>query len=78
MVREESRPAASRRVPAVYLVPFHRAELSLAGPLLRPADHRPRPAAALPDVDWDRALDWLRSGPAPSSPPSRRTPSGWR
>ncbi|KUL34152.1 helicase [Streptomyces sp. NRRL F-4489] len=46
-------------VTAVYLVPFHRAELSLAGRLTRllrtPEDRMP----AFQDVDWDKALAWL-------------------
>ncbi|WP_405085303.1 ATP-dependent RecD-like DNA helicase [Microbispora sp. NBC_01389] len=47
-------------VPAVYLVPFHRAELSLAGTLrglLASSHDRLR---AFADVDWPAALDWLR------------------
>jgi exodeoxyribonuclease V alpha subunit len=48
-------------IPAVYLVPFHRAESSLAAALLRllhsQADRMPGFAA----VDWDRALSWLRT-----------------
>ena len=47
-------------IPAVYLVPFHRAETALAAALLRlstaPADRMP----AFGDVDWDKALAWLR------------------
>jgi exodeoxyribonuclease V alpha subunit len=46
-------------VPAVYLVPFHRAETSLANSLLRlltdDADRMP----AFAGVDWDKALAWL-------------------
>jgi exodeoxyribonuclease V alpha subunit len=48
------------QVPAVYLVPFHRAERSLATGLLElrdaPADRLP----AFRDVDWTAALGWLR------------------
>jgi exodeoxyribonuclease V alpha subunit len=44
----------------VYLVPFHRAETSLAGALLRlrgtAADRMP----AFASVDWAKALAWLR------------------
>ncbi|MDA2803325.1 SF1B family DNA helicase RecD2 [Nocardiopsis suaedae] len=47
-------------VTAVYLVPFQRAEASLAGRfrtlLEHPADRMP----AFADVDWDAALGWLR------------------
>ena len=53
-------PAGDGRVPAVYLVPFHRAESSLAGGLLgllnSPADR----LAAFTRVDWATALTWLR------------------
>jgi exodeoxyribonuclease V alpha subunit len=45
---------------AIWLVPFHRAEVALAGGLLRlldaPADRLPWSGA----VDWAVALDWLR------------------
>jgi exodeoxyribonuclease V alpha subunit len=48
-------------LPAVYLVPFHRAELSLAGTLLgllrTSADRLP----AFQDVDWPTALTWLKT-----------------
>ncbi|MEU4570477.1 ATP-dependent RecD-like DNA helicase [Micromonospora sp. NPDC023956] len=48
-------------IPAVYLVPFHRAESALAASLVRllrdPADRMPAFAA----VDWGRALAWLRA-----------------
>ena len=48
-------------VPAVYLVPFHRAETSLAAGLLRllggGADRLP----GFGSVDWDKALAWLRA-----------------
>ncbi|HEV7898063.1 MAG TPA: ATP-dependent RecD-like DNA helicase [Planosporangium sp.] len=60
VVREEI-PGPEGPVPAVYLVPFHRAETSLAGSLLRllrePADRMPHFA----DVDWGRALAWLHT-----------------
>ncbi|MFG1805998.1 ATP-dependent RecD-like DNA helicase [Streptomyces sp. NPDC049040] len=46
-------------VTAVYLVPFHRAEISLAAQVARllkgPEDRLP----AFRDVDWDKALSWL-------------------
>ncbi|MFG2373798.1 ATP-dependent RecD-like DNA helicase [Streptomyces sp. NPDC048504] len=48
-------------VTAVYLVPFHRAELSLAAQLRRllhaDADRMP----GFHDVAWDKALAWLKS-----------------
>ncbi|ROO52990.1 exodeoxyribonuclease V alpha subunit [Micromonospora sp. Llam0] len=49
-------------IPAVYLVPFHRAECSLAGSLLRLLHHRADRLSAFADVDWGRALAWLRAG----------------
>ncbi|MEU6402249.1 ATP-dependent RecD-like DNA helicase [Streptomyces sp. NPDC046985] len=53
-------PDGEEPVTAVYLVPFHRAELSLSAQLLRllrtDADRMP----AFRDVTWDRALGWLR------------------
>ncbi|WP_435136408.1 SF1B family DNA helicase RecD2 [Actinacidiphila sp. bgisy144] len=46
-------------IKAVYLVPFHRAEIALAAQVLRllrgPEDRMP----AFQDVDWDKALAWL-------------------
>jgi exodeoxyribonuclease V alpha subunit len=61
-VVRESVPAPDgheEQVKAVYLVPFHRAEISLAAQLLRllrgPEDRLP----AFRDVEWDKALAWL-------------------
>ncbi|MFE4450283.1 ATP-dependent RecD-like DNA helicase [Streptomyces sp. NPDC056796] len=52
-------PEDGQPVTAVYLVPFHRAEISLAAQvqrLLRTPDDR---MPAFQDVDWDKALAWL-------------------
>ncbi|WP_327118465.1 ATP-dependent RecD-like DNA helicase [Streptomyces sp. NBC_01341] len=52
-------PEDGQPVTAVYLVPFHRAEISLAAQvqrLLRTPEDRMR---AFQDVDWDKALTWL-------------------
>ncbi|WP_274915634.1 SF1B family DNA helicase RecD2 [Streptomyces sp. WZ-12] len=52
-------PEGGEPVTAVYLVPFHRAEISLAGRLsrlLRTDDDR---MPVFQDVDWDKALAWL-------------------
>ncbi len=52
-------PDGGEPLTAVYLVPFHRAEISLASQLsrlLRTGDDR---LAAFGDVDWDKALAWL-------------------
>lgn len=47
-------------VQAVYLVPFHRAELSLAGRVRALLGAREDRLAAFADLDWTRALTWLR------------------
>ncbi|TXC96810.1 ATP-dependent RecD-like DNA helicase [Streptomyces sp. ISID311] len=46
-------------VTAVYLVPFHRAEISLAGRLTRLLRTDQDRMPAFQDVDWDKALTWL-------------------
>ncbi|MER0480043.1 ATP-dependent RecD-like DNA helicase [Streptomyces sp. Edi2] len=46
-------------VIAVYLVPFHRAEISLAGRLARLLRTDEDRMPAFRDVDWDKALAWL-------------------
>jgi exodeoxyribonuclease V alpha subunit len=51
----------SSTVPAVYLVPFHRAERSLASGLLDLLNSRHERLPAFAEVDWDTALRWLRS-----------------
>jgi exodeoxyribonuclease V alpha subunit len=48
-------------IPAVYLVPFHRAESSLATSLLRLLHTRADRMPAFTGVDWDKALAWLRT-----------------
>ena len=48
-------------VPAVYLVPFHRAETSLAAGLLRLLGHAADRLPGFGSVDWDKALAWLRA-----------------
>ncbi|WP_432842127.1 SF1B family DNA helicase RecD2 [Dactylosporangium sp. CA-092794] len=48
-------------IPAVYLVPFHRAETSLAGGLLRLLNTRADRMPAFATVEWDKALAWLRT-----------------
>jgi exodeoxyribonuclease V alpha subunit len=48
-------------IPAVYLVPFHRAESALAAALLRLRNARTDRMPAFAEVDWDKALAWLRT-----------------
>jgi exodeoxyribonuclease V alpha subunit len=60
MIREEI-PGADPEQPAVaiYLVPFHRAEISLAGQLLTLLRTSADRMLGFVDVDWDKALSWL-------------------
>ncbi|GLK99281.1 ATP-dependent RecD-like DNA helicase [Dactylosporangium matsuzakiense] len=53
--------AEGSSIPAVYLVPFHRAETALAGSLLRLLHTREDRMPAFATVDWDKALTWLRT-----------------
>jgi exodeoxyribonuclease V alpha subunit len=48
-------------VPAVYLVPFHRAERSLAGGLTNLLNSTQERLPAFTAVDWQKALGWLGS-----------------
>jgi len=59
-VIREPVPAGDRSVAAVYLMPFHRAESSLAGGLLDLLNSTAERLAAFTQVDWDKALTWLR------------------
>ncbi|MFF0248800.1 SF1B family DNA helicase RecD2 [Streptosporangium sandarakinum] len=59
VVREEV-PAGDGAVPAVYLLPFHRAELSLASSLRSLLHASSDRLGVFSGVDWDVALDWLR------------------
>ncbi|MGV9600990.1 SF1B family DNA helicase RecD2 [Streptosporangium sandarakinum] len=58
VVREEV-PAGDGAVPAVYLLPFHRAELSLASSLRSLLHASSDRLGVFSGVDWDVALDWL-------------------
>ncbi|MEU9833978.1 ATP-dependent RecD-like DNA helicase [Streptosporangium sp. NPDC048047] len=58
VVREEV-PAGDGVVPAVYLLPFHRAELSLASSLRSLLNSSADRLGAFTGVDWDVALEWL-------------------
>ncbi|MFS7873518.1 ATP-dependent RecD-like DNA helicase [Streptomyces asiaticus] len=52
-------PEGGEPVSAVYLVPFHRAEISLAGQVLRLLRTEEDRLPAFRGVDWDKALGWL-------------------
>ncbi|MFJ2115355.1 MULTISPECIES: ATP-dependent RecD-like DNA helicase [unclassified Streptomyces] len=60
------------KITGIYLVPFHRAELSLSGQvlrLLRTAEDR---MPAFQDVDWDKALTWLAGRTGAELAPEQR------
>ncbi|TLQ45841.1 SF1B family DNA helicase RecD2 [Streptomyces marianii] len=60
VVREQvPSPEGGDPVTAVYLVPFHRAELSLAAQLTRLLRTDEDRMPAFRDVAWDKALAWL-------------------
>ncbi|MFE3248479.1 ATP-dependent RecD-like DNA helicase [Streptomyces sp. NPDC059209] len=54
-------PDGGEPVTAVYLVPFHRAELSLSAQLLRLLRAAEDRMPAFHDVVWEKALPWLAS-----------------
>ena len=71
VVREDI-PVGEGKVPAVYLLPFHRAELSLASSLralLRTGRDR---LPAFADVDWPRAEAWLHERTGTELAPEQR------
>ncbi|MGW1895327.1 SF1B family DNA helicase RecD2 [Streptomyces sp. NPDC002004] len=59
VVREQVPGPDGAPVTAVYLVPFHRAELSLSAQLLRLLRTDEDRMPAFRDVAWDKALAWL-------------------
>jgi exodeoxyribonuclease V alpha subunit len=64
VVREDvpdSPGATASTITAVYLVPFHRAERSLAGGLVDLLSSREERLPAFAEVDWPKALGWLRT-----------------
>src|SRR3954468_13211197 len=61
VIREPVPGIGGGTVPAVYLVPFHRAETSVAAALLRLSNTPTDRMAAFGTVDWDKALAWLRA-----------------
>ncbi|WP_042800910.1 ATP-dependent RecD-like DNA helicase [Streptomyces sp. C] len=57
---------------AVYLVPFHRAELSLVGQVRRLLHAEEDRMPGFQDVDWDKALGWLAGRTGASLAPEQR------
>jgi exodeoxyribonuclease V alpha subunit len=60
-VVRQTLPSQDGPVTAVYLVPFHRAEASLATSLLRLLQDRADRLPHFTDVDWGKAVAWLHS-----------------
>jgi exodeoxyribonuclease V alpha subunit len=56
----EEVPAGERSIPAVYLVPFYRAETALATALLGLLNSSRERLPSFARVDWEKALSWLR------------------
>jgi exodeoxyribonuclease V alpha subunit len=59
VVREQVPGEDGEPVTGVYLVPFHRAEISLAAQILRLLRTDEDRLPAFRDVDWDAALGWI-------------------
>ncbi|MFJ4774940.1 ATP-dependent RecD-like DNA helicase [Streptomyces sp. NPDC088762] len=57
---------------AVYLVPFHRAELSLVGQVRRLLGAEDDRMPGFQDVDWDKALGWLAGRTGATLAPEQR------
>ncbi|MFF0550508.1 ATP-dependent RecD-like DNA helicase [Streptomyces sp. NPDC004311] len=57
---------------AVYLVPFHRAELSLVGQVRRLLNAEDDRMSSFRDVDWDKALAWLATRTGATLAPEQR------
>ncbi|MFI1281332.1 ATP-dependent RecD-like DNA helicase [Streptomyces sp. NPDC020858] len=57
---------------AVYLVPFHRAELSLVGQVRRLLHAEDDRMPGFQDVDWDKALGWLAGRTGAKLAPEQR------
>ncbi|MYT96272.1 MULTISPECIES: ATP-dependent RecD-like DNA helicase [unclassified Streptomyces] len=72
VVREKvPSPEGGEPVTAVYLVPFHRAELSLAGQIRRLLNTAEDRMPAFQDVDWEKALAWLATRTGASLAPEQ-------
>ncbi|GAA0427070.1 ATP-dependent RecD-like DNA helicase [Streptomyces luteireticuli] len=65
-------PEDGQPVTAVYLVPFHRAELSLSAQLSRLLRCEEDRLSAFADVDWEKALGWLAGRTGADLAPEQR------
>ncbi|WP_199549133.1 ATP-dependent RecD-like DNA helicase [Streptomyces sp. N35] len=71
VVRERVPGPDGEPVTGVFLVPFHRAELSLASRLKRLLSTGDDRLPGFQDVDWDKALGWLRTRTGASLAPEQ-------
>ncbi|WP_432125692.1 SF1B family DNA helicase RecD2 [Streptomyces sp. bgisy082] len=71
VIRETVPGPEGTPVTAVYLIPFHRAELSLAGQLRRLLRAEEDRMPAFRDVPWDKALAWLATRTGASLAPEQ-------
>lgn len=69
-------PDRGEPVTAIYLVPFHRAELSLSAQLLRLLRTDEDRMPGFGNVAWDKALAWLKDRTGVELAPSRSRRSG--
>ncbi|MEU6892250.1 ATP-dependent RecD-like DNA helicase [Streptomyces sp. NPDC046557] len=65
-------PQGGPPLTAVYLVPFHRAELSLVGQVRRLLHAEEDRMPGFQDVDWDKALAWLATRTGATLAPEQR------
>ncbi|WP_371643600.1 MULTISPECIES: ATP-dependent RecD-like DNA helicase [unclassified Streptomyces] len=65
-------PRGGPPLTAVYLVPFHRAELSLVGQVRRLLHAEEDRMPGFQDVDWDKALGWLAGRTGAKLAPEQR------
>ncbi|MGW0362548.1 SF1B family DNA helicase RecD2 [Streptomyces sp. NPDC002990] len=65
-------PQGGPALTAVYLVPFHRAELSLVGQVRRLLHAENDRMPGFQDVDWDKALGWLAGRTGAELAPEQR------
>ncbi|MFJ6717747.1 MULTISPECIES: ATP-dependent RecD-like DNA helicase [unclassified Streptomyces] len=65
-------PQGGPPLTAVYLVPFHRAELSLVGQVRRLLYAEEDRMPGFQDVDWDKALTWLAGRTGAALAPEQR------
>ncbi|MFD7626136.1 ATP-dependent RecD-like DNA helicase [Streptomyces sp. NPDC059851] len=65
-------PEGGPDLTAVFLVPFHRAELSLVGQLRRLLNAEDDRMESFREVDWDKALGWLAGRTGADLAPEQR------